>query len=656
MYCNILVTKPFDQYFTYKFNIDQKIKKGSLVMVPFGKKKDQIGLVYEIIDVLPTEIEKLHIREIISVFENIVLNEKLIQFVDWIADYTLAPKGLVLKLILINNKIVNYDLSDNFQNIIKTEEIKLNAEQLESYNVINKALISKFHPIVLQGVTGSGKTEVYFEAIKKILKQQKQALVMLPEISLTPQFQERFKIRFGFTPDIWHSKVTEKKKKIIWHRCYQGKSIIVVGTRSSLFLPFNNLGLIVVDEEHDLSFKQEDQIRYQARDLAIVKSKIEKIPIVLSSATPSLETHHNIQLKKFTHLFLSSQFSGLKLPDIKLIDMKNEQLKNNQWISQTILNAVKKSLLKGEQSLLFLNRRGYSPLVLCYSCGFRHQCIQCSSWLVMHKKKNRLLCHHCGLISSIENTCVKCQTPDSLKPVGPGVERLAEEIESIFPNYSSKIMSSDTANTPNKIKKIVDDFENKKIDILVATQIMAKGYHFPNLSIVGVIDADLGLMGGDMRAIERTYNLLQQVSGRAGRAKKVGQVFIQTYHPDNPVISSFKNRDRDSFIKKTLEERRLFNIPPFSFMTAIILSGTSKAKVESFANKLVKSYVIEKGIDILGTVEAPLFLLRGRYRYRLLLKGDKRNRLNALTRKIIEKTPIPSAIRITIDVDPYTFM
>ncbi len=387
MYCNILVTKPFDQYFTYKCNINHKIKRGSLVLVPFGRKKDQIGLVCEIIDVLPKKIEKIHIKKIISVFENIVLNEKLIQFVDWIADYTLAPKGLVLKLVLINNKIVDYNLSDNFQNIINAEKVKLNVEQLESYKVIEKALVSKFHPIVLQGVTGSGKTEVYFEAIEKILKQQKQALVMLPEISLTPQFQERFKIRFGFIPDVWHSKVSEKNKKIIWHCCYQGKSIIVVGTRSSLFLPFNNLGLIVIDEEHDLSFKQEDKIRYHARDLAIVKSKIEKIPIILSSATPSLETHQNIKAKKFTHLFLSSQFSGLKLPDIKLIDMKNEQLKNNQWISKKIIEALTKSLSNGEQSLLFLNRRGYSPLVLCSFCGFRYQCNQCSSWLVMHKKK-----------------------------------------------------------------------------------------------------------------------------------------------------------------------------------------------------------------------------------------------------------------------------
>ena len=656
MYCNILVTKPFDQYFTYKFNINQKITRGSLVQVDFGKKKDQIGVVYDIVYSPPKIAEKLQLKEIKFVFENICLSEKLLQFIDWIADYTLAPKGLVLKLFLINNKIIDHSFSENSQYIIQANKIKLNIEQQQAFEIIEKSLISKFHPIVLEGVTGSGKTEVYFEAIERILKQKKQALIMLPEITLTPQFEERFKIRFGFAPAIWHSKVTEKKKKIIWHRCYQGESTIVVGARSSLFLPFNNLGLIVVDEEHDSSFKQEDNIRYQARDLAIVKAKIEKIPILLSSATPSLETHHNIQVKKFTHLFLPSQFSGLKLPDIELIDMKNEQLKKDQWISQTIINALEKCLSFGEQSLLFLNRRGYSPLALCNSCGFRYQCNQCSSWLVMHKKKNRLVCHHCGAISSIENTCIKCKTHDAIKLIGPGVERLAEEIELIFPNYSTSIMSSDNANTPNKIKDIIKDFENKKIDILVATQIMAKGYHFPNLSMVGVIDADLGLVGGDMRAIEKTYNLLQQVSGRAGRTKKVGKVFIQTYYPDNPVIESFKNRDRASFIQQTLEERKQFNVPPFSFMTAIVLSGASKARVESYANNLVKGLIVEKGIDILGPVEAPLFLLRGLYRYRLLLKGDKRNKLNLFTRKMIEKTPLPSTIRLAIDVDPYTFM
>ena len=451
-------------------------------------------------------------------------------------------------------------------------------------------------------------------------------------------------------------KFQKKNKKIVWQNCYEGNSIIVIGARSSLFLPFSNLGLIVVDEEHDLSFKQEENIRYHARDLAVVRSKIEKIPILLCSATPSLETHHNIQLKKYTHLFLSNQYSGLKLPDITLIDMQKEKIEKNRWISNKIVLALKESLSNGEQCLLFLNRRGYSPLVLCQACGFRYQCTQCSSWLVMHKIKDRLLCHHCGTIFPTINSCLKCFKKDTLKLIGPGVERLAEEVENIFPKNIIRIMSSDNAQTPNKIKKIIDDFENKKIDILIATQIMTKGYHFPNLSTVGVIDADSGLMGGDMRAMEKTYNLLQQVSGRAGRTKKIGKVFVQTYYKDNPVIKSFMHRDRNSFVNQTLEDRKQFNIPPFSFMTAIILSGSSKAMIKTYANRLINNQSLISGIDILGPVEAPLFLLRGRYRFRLLLKGDKRNKLNKFTREMIGKTPPPSSIRLTIDVDPYNFM
>ena len=402
--------------------------------------------------------------------------------------------------------------------------------------------------------------------------------------------------------------------------------------------------------------KQEDNIRYQARDLAIVKAQIEKFPILLSSATPSFETQNNIKKKNFTHLYLPSQFSGLKLPDIELIDLKNEKFEKNTWVSKKVLYALEESFIKGEQSLLFLNRRGYSPLTLCHNCGYRYQCNHCISWLVFHKQKSRLLCHHCGTIYPIALHCPKCDEKDSLKLIGPGVERLAEEVKKIFPNYKIGIMSSDNANTPNKLKKIISDFENKKIDILVATQIMAKGYHFPNLSFVAVIDADAGLIGGDIRAIERTYNLLQQVSGRAGRTNKIGKVLIQTYYPDQPVIRSFKNRDRKSFIEQALFEREQFKIPPFSYMTAIIISSSSKVRAESYALELARGSKLDDNIELLGPVEAPLFLLRGKYRYRLLLKGNKRRILNDFTRNLIKKYPPPIYIRLVIDVDPYTFV
>ena len=656
MYCNILVTKPFDHTFTYKIRNDQNVKLGNIVSVSFGKKKDQIGIVSELCGNDIKKDNSYTIREVDHVYDDIFLFKNIIKFIDWIADYTLAPKGLVLKLFLINNNIVNHQIKDQKESIFKSKPVKLNSEQKKAFYIIERLLFKKSSPIVLEGVTGSGKTEVYFEAIEKVIKEKKQALIMLPEISLTPQLELRFKERFGFTPDIWHSKITEKKRKNTWHRCYQGEPLIVVGARSSLFLPFKHLGLIVVDEEHDLSFKQEDNIRYQARDLAIVRSQIEKFLVILSSATPSLETQNNILKKKFTHAFLSGQFSGLDLPKIELINMQNEKLEKNKWISSKILKQLKNCVQKGEQALLFLNRRGYSPLCLCADCGHRYQCDQCSSWLVMHRNKKRLLCHHCGTIYSVNPICPKCNKEDTLKLIGPGVERLAEEIKEFFPEYNTGIMSSDNANTPIKIKKIIDDFSSKKINILVATQIMAKGYHFPNLSLVGIIDADAGLVGGDIRATERIYTILQQVSGRAGRAKQSGEVFIQTYYPNQPALQSLKNRNRKKFIEQSLLEREQFNVPPFSFMTAIIIAGSSKARVESYSINLAKALIPKDQISVLGPVEAPLFLLRGKYRYRLLLKGKNRRTLNSFTRNLIKICPTPPNLRLIIDVDPYTFI
>ena len=403
MYCNILVTKPFDHTFTYKIRDDQNVKIGNIVSVSFGKKKDQIGIIYELCGNKIKENNSYTIKEIDHVYESIFLSKNIIKFIDWIADYTLAPKGLVLKLFLVNKNIVSHQLNDQEKSIFIPKPVTLNTKQQKASDIIKKLLFKKTLPIVLEGVTGSGKTEVYFEAIEQVLKEKKQALIMLPEISLTPQLDLRFKERFGFAPDIWHSKISEKKRKNTWHRCYQGKPIIVVGARSSLFLPFKNLGLIVVDEEHDLSFKQEDNIRYQARDLAIVRSQIEKFLVILSSATPSLETQNNIQKKKFTHVNLPSQFSGLELPKIQLINLQNEKLEKNKWISSKILEQIKICVKKGQQVLLFLNRRGYSPLSICKNCGYRYQCDHCSSWLVMHRNKKRLLCHHCGTIYSVES-------------------------------------------------------------------------------------------------------------------------------------------------------------------------------------------------------------------------------------------------------------
>lgn len=655
MFCNVIITRPFDQRFTYKLKKGQRVIEGSIVKVPFGKSKNQIGMVESVFK-SKTNNNNYEIKEIEKVFDSIILSKNIIKFIFWISDYTLSPIGLVLKLFIINEKIIDFSINRNNRNSFFLDKVRLNNDQKKAVLVINKMLFKPVLPLVLEGVTGSGKTEVFFEAIENVIKKNQQALIMVPEISLTPQLENRFLIRFGFLPNVWHSKISEKKRKEIWHRCYLGDSMIIVGARSSLFLPFKNLGLIVVDEEHDASYKQEYNIRYQARDLAIVRAQIDKALIILSSATPSLETQNNVNKKKYKHVFLASQFSGISLPPIELIDLKQNKLEKDKWISNKIYKELHNCLMKKEQALLFLNRRGYSPLSLCIECGYRYQCKQCTSWLVMHHGKKRLLCHHCGSIYSIDPNCPKCLTEDSIKLIGPGVERLEEELKLLFPLKSIGIMSSDNANTPIKIKKIINDFENRKIDILVATQIMAKGYDFPNLSFVGVIDADTGLIGGDMRAIERTYNLLQQVSGRAGRSKQQGKVFIQTYYPDQPVIVSLQKRDRKKFVEQALKDREIFLIPPFGFMTALILSGSSKAITEMYGRKIIQVSKMPDNISILGPVEAPIFLLRGKYRFRILIKGNNRKILNKFTRFLVQKCPTPSSIKLVIDVDPYSFM
>ena len=390
--------------------------------------------------------------------------------------------------------------------------------------------------------------------------------------------------------------------------------------------------------------------------MAVVKSSIEKNNLILTSATPSLETINNINNKKYHHVFLSKQYSGLPLPEIFLVDLSKNKLERNKWISSLLKAQIENCLENKEQALIFLNRRGYSPLSLCVDCGYRHQCQQCSSWLVMHQHKQRLLCHQCGRIEEMSFDCPKCLAKGSIKFIGPGVERVAEELNQKFSEKKIGVMSSDIINSPKKIKSLITKFSNKEIDIIVATQIMAKGYDFPNLSLVGIIDADAGLFGGDMRAIEKTYNMLQQVSGRAGRSQQAGKVIIQTYYPEQPIIQSLKKRDRSAFIKQALIEREQFNIPPFGFMTSIIISGSSKANVLKFSQKLVFLSRYSEKIDVLGPVEAPINLLKGQYRYRILLKGNNRKNLNIFTKKMLRSTKIPSSIRVVVDVDPYTFM
>ncbi len=649
MYCNLIVTRPFNQVFTYDTG-NAKVKQGQIAIVPFGKSTE-VGMILEINVSKPN----YNIKKVYKILDSISFNQETIDFINWISDYTLAPIGSVLKLFIINHKIVQYKLPPTTKKKIISNTVDLNHEQQTAKKNILSYFKNSSKPVVLEGVTGSGKTEVYFDLIEKMLQKNKQLLIMVPEISLTPQLEKRFFDRFGIEVDIWHSKVSEKNRQDIWHKAFRGDTIIVIGARSSLFLPFANLGLIVVDEEHDTSYKQEDNIRYQARDLAVVRSKYQKNNLILSSATPSLETQNNINNKKYHHVYISKQYSGLPLPSVELVDLTKNRLDKSKWVSQLIIQELNMCLEKKQQALIFLNKRGYSPLSICIECGYRIQCKQCSSWLVMHQTKRRLLCHQCGNIDNIKKDCPNCLNKNSINFIGPGVERVAEELSGSFPNNNISIMSSDSANTPNKIKSIINKFAKNKIDILVATQIMAKGYDFPNLSFVGVIDADAGLFGGDMRGIEKTFNLLQQVGGRAGRSQQKGKVMIQTYYPQQPVVQAIKNRDRRSFIKNTLREREKFGIPPFGYMTAIIISGSSKALAEKYAVNLIKYPKNDQMITLLGPVEAPIFLLRGKYRYRILLKGTNRNKLNRFTQKMLNFTIKPPTLKVVVDVDPYSF-
>ena len=650
MLYDVLITRPFDRVFTYSSS-NKKLKVGQSVIVPFGKK-EEIGIIWKT-NVTNSNFE---IKNISKIIENIILKPLTLKFILWTAKYTLAPIGSVLKLFLVNKEVVDYVLESKIDNQIIESSVTLNKDQENAKLEIFKSINNSYKPVVLEGVTGSGKTEVYFEIIDHIIKNKSQILIMVPEISLTPQLEKRFKKRFGIDIFIWHSKISKKNRQKIWHHCYQGDQIIVVGARSSLFLPFANLGLIVVDEEHDSSYKQEDNIRYHARDLAIARSTIEKNKILLASATPSLETINNTKSKKYDHVYLSKQFSGTPLPEITIVDLNIQKLEKDKWISKSIIDQIKKCIDNKEQALIFLNRRGYSPLTICNHCGYRHECSQCSSWMVTHQQKKIFLCHQCGFQKKINLNCPKCNENDSIKFIGPGVERVAEELDYLFPKNKVSVMSSDNVNTPNKIKKFIDDIDDKKIDIIVATQIMAKGYDFPNLSFVGIIDADAGLFGGDPRAIEKTFNLLQQVGGRAGRAKKLGQVFIQTYFPNQQIIQSIKSRDRESFVNKALEERKKFGIPPFNYLTAIIISYHTKAVALKYAKNIVEKNCNYRDIKVLGPVEAPISLMRGQYRFRILLKGGSRNKLNEFTKKIIKNSNLPSGLKLIIDVDPYTFM
>ncbi|MEM7122244.1 MAG: primosomal protein N' [Pseudomonadota bacterium] len=512
-----------------------------------------------------------------------------------------------------------------------------------------------FATTLLEGVTGSGKTEVYFEAVAEALRHDKQVLVLLPEIALSAQFLRRFAERFGAEPVVWHSDVPRKKRRDAWRAVADGSARVIVGARSALFLPFAKLGLIVVDEEHDGSFKQEDGVCYNARDMAVVRGRLEDLPVVLCSATPSMETLVNVELGRYGGLMLAERHGGATLPDVTAVDMRSAGTERGHWLSPPLIDAIQTALDAGEQGLLFLNRRGYAPLTLCRTCGHRFACPNCSAWLVEHRHYGRLQCHHCGFSGPIPDSCPVCSSTDSLVACGPGVERLLEEVEHRFPDCRTEVMSSDTLVGPDATQEMIARFEAREIDLLIGTQVAAKGHHFPMLTVVGVVDADLGLEGGDLRAMERTWQLLHQVAGRAGRAEHPGRVLLQTYDPENPVLTALASDDREGFLGYLKEQRRAAGMPPFGRLAGIILSGTREADVRSLARELARHGPRGDGIQTLGPAPAPLALLRGRYRWRLLVHARRDVDLQGAIRAWLKPVKLRGTMRLQVDIDPYSF-
>ena len=536
-------------------------------------------------------------------------------------------------------------------------QVELSDQQREASDLFAKAVREeKFAPFLLDGVTGSGKTETYFEPVAAAIRAGKQVLVLLPEIALTENFLHRFEERFGTVPVLWHSSLKSTERRRAWRAVASGEAQVVVGARSALFLPFARLGLIVVDEAHETSFKQEDGVRYNARDVAVMRAHFEKFPIILASATPALESLQMAESGIYQKVDLPSRFGGAQLPSINIVDLTEEKPPQGMWLAQRLVDGVAERLERGEQSLLFLNRRGYAPLTLCRNCGFRYQCPNCSAWLVEHRFTRRLACHHCGHEAPSPAACQECGEPDCLVACGPGVERIADEVAERLPEARVFVATSDTLNSPGRAAEFIAQVDAGEIDVIVGTQLVTKGFHFPELTLVGVVDADLGLEGGDLRAGERTYQQVAQVAGRAGRGAKPGEVLIQTRHPEASVIAALAAGDRDAFYSAETEMRRDAGAPPFGRWASIIVSSEDESEAREAARRIGDLRPDVPDCMILGPAPAPMAQLRGRYRYRLLMNARRSVQLQDVIRNWLARIDHPPGVRVAVDVDPYSFV
>ena len=647
----ILLPNIFNYPFTYESsNLDLKI--GDYVIVPFGKSKIT-GVVWNEFE--KDKKKKYLIKKVIQKLKIPSLKNNTIKFLNWFSEYNMVPKGMTLKLLLLSSNVVEKFPEKNYliyKGKLKDNNIKLSQKQKQSLKKMNISN-DKFRVHVLQGTTGSGKTMVYFEALKQLIIKGFQGLIMLPEIGLTGQFEKKFVEYFGFSPAIWHSGVTKKNKEIIWSGVANGEIRVVIGARSSLFLPFKKLGLVIVDEEHDQSYKQDEGVRYNARDMAISRTSFENVPINLITAVPSIETYDNIKKGKYTISRLNERFKNASMPNYEIINLNQTKLEPQSWLSKEIIEKVNLHLEKKNQILFFLNRRGFSPYVLCKKCLINYSCPNCSINLVFHKYKKNLLCHYCGYKTQLYRNCQKEGNCDFVFS-GPGVERIAEEVKNIFPSKKSVIFSSDTMNK-KKSSIILEKIINNEIQILIGTQLISKGFHFPSLNCIVVVDIDLSSQGHDLRGAEKNLQLYHQLSGRAGRTGKPATVYFQTYNLNTKMISDITNKNPDIFLDKELELRKSNNLPPFQRFVALIITGNDEKILEKEAirfKNFIESTVHGK---VLGPVNAPIFKLKKKFRVRLLIRGKKSLKVQSSLSNLISKFKFIGGIKLTVDVDPINF-
>jgi len=648
----ILLPNIFNYPFTYQSDLNLKV--GEYVVVPFGKTKT-IGVVWNHFEI--KNQKKFNIKKIIKKLKVKPLNESTIKFLNWFSQYNLIPKGMSLKLHLLSNEAVEEVPDKEYESyklIKKKNDFKLSEEQEKSLDEL-KIKNKEFRVHVLQGTTGSGKTIVYFNSIKDKIDKGYQGLILLPEIGLTSEFEKKFIDFFGFTPAIWHSGITKKKKKIIWAGLNKGKIKVVIGARSALFLPFNKLGIIIVDEEHDQSYKQDEGVIYNARDMAISRASFENIPIDLVSAVPSIETYENIKKKKYSYSRIINRYKNAKLPEHQIIDLNKYKLNNQSWISSKTIEKAKYHLENGDQVLFFINRRGFSPYVFCKNCLKVYSCPHCSINLVYHKNKKKLLCHYCGFTANLKRKCDRnisgvCQFILS----GPGVEKIFEEVKKFFPDHKPLIFSSDTMNkksSSNDLQKII----NNEVKILIGTQLISKGYHFPNLNCIVVLDIDLSSLGHDLRGAEKNLQLYHQLSGRAGRTGKPAIVYFQTYNLKSDTISKLTNSDPFIFLENELQLRKKNNLPPFERFISLILTSKNEKKLENESYRLKQHLMKNLNSKILGPINAPIYKIRKNFRNRLLIRSKKTHKIQEPLSLVLKKFEFSSGMKLTVDVDPISF-